>query len=162
MGKRILIFNSFRKRIALCCVSGYIERKFLGTGSGNLSELEEVINRMAKKGYRLHTVSTAHTDSKGFGGGDRIQATLVFERVDIEKILQKWSEEYAKGINTEQYLKELDTKKEIEKLPDSSNGIDPSWKMDGSFWVICPNCGQKSPLSYIQSNGKCPSCGYNA
>lgn len=56
-----------------------LKEKFMGTGSKNLSDLEDVINEQAAKGYRLHSFSTAHTDSKGFGGGDRIQATMVFE-----------------------------------------------------------------------------------
>ena len=38
-----------------------LKEKFIGKGSQNLSELENTINR------------------QGFGGGDRIQATLVFE-----------------------------------------------------------------------------------
>lgn len=58
-----------------------LKEKFFGTGSGNLTELENVINNQAKKGYRLHTISTANGGSKGFGGGDRIQATLVFEKI---------------------------------------------------------------------------------
>ncbi len=58
-----------------------LKEKFFGTGSGNLTELEKVINNQAKKGYRLHTISTANGGSKGFGGGDRIQATLVFEKI---------------------------------------------------------------------------------
>lgn len=58
-----------------------LKEKFFGTGSGNLIELENVINNQAKKGYRLHTISTANGGSKGFGGGDRIQATLVFEKI---------------------------------------------------------------------------------
>lgn len=58
-----------------------LKEKFFGTGSGNLNELENVINEQVKKGYRLHTISTASGSSKGFGGGDRIQATLVFERL---------------------------------------------------------------------------------
>ena len=58
-----------------------LKEKFFYTGSGNLSELEKVINEQASKGYRLHTISTASGGSKGFGGGDRIQATLVFERL---------------------------------------------------------------------------------
>jgi hypothetical protein len=57
-----------------------LKEKFIGTGSGNLIELENVINAQAAKGYRLHTISTASSGSKGFGGGDRIQATLVFEK----------------------------------------------------------------------------------
>lgn len=59
-----------------------LKEKFLGTGSGNLSELEQVINNQAAKGYRLHTISTANGGSKGFGGGDRIQATMVFEKIE--------------------------------------------------------------------------------
>lgn len=58
-----------------------LKEKFLGTGSGNLTELEKVINQQAAKGYRLHTISTAASGSKGFGGGDRVQATLVFEAI---------------------------------------------------------------------------------
>lgn len=58
-----------------------LKEKFLGTGSANLTELETVINQQAKKGYRLHTISTTSGGSKGFGGGDRIQATMVFEKI---------------------------------------------------------------------------------
>lgn len=60
-----------------------LKEKLFGTGSGNLTDLEEVLNEQAAKGYRLHTMttSTSHADNKGFMGGDRIQATLVFERV---------------------------------------------------------------------------------
>ncbi len=58
-----------------------LKEKFFGTGSGNLTELESVINKQAEKGYRLHTISTANGGSKGIGGGDRIQATMVFEKI---------------------------------------------------------------------------------
>ncbi|MCV2393130.1 DUF2510 domain-containing protein [Actinotalea sp. M2MS4P-6] len=58
-----------------------LKEKFWGTGSGNLTELESVINRQASLGYRLHTISTAASGSSGLGGGDRIQATMVFERL---------------------------------------------------------------------------------
>lgn len=58
-----------------------LKEKLIGTGSGNLTELENVINAQAAKGYRLHTISTANGGSKGLAGGDRIQATLVFERI---------------------------------------------------------------------------------
>lgn len=57
-----------------------LKEKFFGTGSGNLTELEDVINKQAAKGYRLHTISTASAHSSGLGGGDRIQATMVFEK----------------------------------------------------------------------------------
>lgn len=33
-----------------------LKEKFIGTGSGNLTELENVINQQAAKGYRLHTL----------------------------------------------------------------------------------------------------------
>jgi hypothetical protein len=70
-----------------CSIMNYIvlqvtlKEKFIGTGSGNLTELEKVINEQASKGYRLHTITTASAASKGFLGGDRIQATLVFEKL---------------------------------------------------------------------------------
>ena len=57
-----------------------LKEKFFGTDSGNLTELEDVINNQPKIGYRLHTISTTNGGSKGFGGGDRIQATMVFEK----------------------------------------------------------------------------------
>lgn len=58
-----------------------LKEKFIGTTSKNLSELEGVINAQAAKGYRLHTITTTSAHSSGFGGGDRIQATLVFEKL---------------------------------------------------------------------------------
>ncbi|MET9329215.1 DUF2510 domain-containing protein [Tsukamurella sp. NPDC003166] len=58
-----------------------LKEKFLGTGSGNLTELEGAINRQAALGYRLHTITTSSSGSKGFAGGDRIQATMVFEKL---------------------------------------------------------------------------------
>jgi len=58
-----------------------LKEKFIGTGSGNLTELEKVLNEQAAKGYRLHTITTASASSKGLLGGDRIQATLVFEKL---------------------------------------------------------------------------------
>lgn len=58
-----------------------LKEKFFGTGSGNLTELEKVINQQASLGYQLHTITTASAGSTGFGGGDRIQATMVFERL---------------------------------------------------------------------------------
>lgn len=58
-----------------------LKEKLIGTGSGNLTELERVINAQAAKGYRLHTITTANGGSKGLAGGDRIQATMVFEKI---------------------------------------------------------------------------------
>ena len=58
-----------------------LKEKFIGSGSGNLIELEKIINEQADKGYRLHTITTASSGSKGLLGGDRIQATMVFEKI---------------------------------------------------------------------------------
>lgn len=58
-----------------------LKEKAIGTGSKNLSELEKIINAQASKGYRLHTITTASAQSAGLLGGDRIQATLVFEKM---------------------------------------------------------------------------------
>jgi hypothetical protein len=58
-----------------------LKEKFLGTGSRNLTQLEGVINEQAAKGYRLHTITTASAASKGLMAGDRIQATMVFEKL---------------------------------------------------------------------------------
>ena len=62
-----------------------LKEKFFGTGSGNLVELEDVINQFYRKGYRLHTMSTSNGNSTGVFGGDRIQATLVFEKINLFK-----------------------------------------------------------------------------
>ena len=58
-----------------------LKEKFIGTGSKNLTELEKIINDQAAKGYRLHTISTTSSGSNGVFGGDRIQATMVFEKI---------------------------------------------------------------------------------
>ena len=60
-----------------------LTEKFIGTGSGisSLTNLQRTINEQAAKGYRLHTISTTSSESKGFLGGDKIQATMVFEKV---------------------------------------------------------------------------------
>lgn len=61
-----------------------LTEKLLGTDSGtaSLTNLQSEINKQAAKGYRLHTISTTSSGSKGFLGGDKIQATMVFERID--------------------------------------------------------------------------------
>lgn len=64
-----------------------LKEKFIGTASRNLPELEQVLNEHAAKGWRLHTISTASAYSTGYAGGDRIQATLVFERDDLSAII---------------------------------------------------------------------------
>ncbi len=58
-----------------------LKEKMWGTGSGNLTELEKALNNQAALGYRLHTITTASSGSKSLAGGDRIQATMVFEKL---------------------------------------------------------------------------------
>ena len=62
-----------------------LKEALIGTGSNSrtLSKLEDVINEQCSKGYRLHTITTTSSGSGGLLGGDRIQATLVFESLDI-------------------------------------------------------------------------------
>lgn len=47
-----------------------LTEKLLGTGSGtaSLTNLQSEINKQAAKGYRLHTISTTSSGSKGFLG----------------------------------------------------------------------------------------------
>lgn len=58
-----------------------LKEKLIGTASRNLGELEDAINKQAAKGYRLHTITTSTGHSSGLMGGDRIQATMVFEKI---------------------------------------------------------------------------------
>ena len=78
----IYLLDSIRSKLSLRVLQVTLKEKLFGTGSGNLTELENVINQQAAKGYRLHTIDTANGGSKGFGGGDRIQATMVFEKIE--------------------------------------------------------------------------------
>ena len=59
-----------------------LKESAVGKGTKNLSELENIINEQAAKGYRLHTISTATIGGKSLTATDRIQATMVFERID--------------------------------------------------------------------------------
>ena len=61
-----------------------LKESLIGTGSNlsTMSNLQNVIHEQAEKGYRLHTISTTSSGSKGLIGGDRIQATMVFEKID--------------------------------------------------------------------------------
>ena len=58
-----------------------LKEKFIVTGSESLTELENAINTQDFKGYRLHTITTDSSGNKGMLGGDRIQATLAFEKI---------------------------------------------------------------------------------
>lgn len=55
-----------------------VATKSSGETSKNLPELQKLINDQAAKGYRLHTFET--WSMMGYGGGDDVMATVVFER----------------------------------------------------------------------------------
>jgi hypothetical protein len=58
-----------------------LREKFVGKGSKNFSEIEDVCNEQYAGGYRLHTFAQSTANSTGFGGGDRTVCNLVFERI---------------------------------------------------------------------------------
>ena len=59
-----------------------LREKFVGKGSKNFTEIEELCNQQYEEGYRLHTFAQSTANSTGFGGGDRTVCNLVFERMD--------------------------------------------------------------------------------
>ena len=59
-----------------------LREKFVGKGSKNFSEIEDICNQQYAQGYRLHTFAQSTANSSGFGGGDRTVCNLVFERMD--------------------------------------------------------------------------------
>lgn len=71
------------KYVVLQCV---LNEDLIGTGStvSSMMKVQGVINRQCERGYRLHTFTTVSSGSKGLMGGDRIQATMVFERIENE------------------------------------------------------------------------------
>ena len=59
-----------------------LREKFVGKGSKNFVEIEELCNQQWAEGYRLHTFAQSTATSTGFGGGDRTVCNLVFEKRD--------------------------------------------------------------------------------
>lgn len=59
-----------------------LQEKFVGKGSKNFTEIEQLCNQQYQQGYRLHTFAQSTANSTGFGGGDRTVCNLVFERID--------------------------------------------------------------------------------
>jgi hypothetical protein len=57
-----------------------LREKFIGKGSKNFGEIEDICNQQFAGGYRLHTFAQSTAQSTGFGGGDRTVCNLVFER----------------------------------------------------------------------------------
>jgi hypothetical protein len=58
-----------------------LREKFMGKGSKNFAEIEDICNEQFKDGYRLHTFAQSTANSTGFGGGDRTVCNLVFEKI---------------------------------------------------------------------------------
>ena len=59
-----------------------LREKFVGKGSKNFTEIEELCNQQYADGYRLHTFAQSTAVSTGFGGGDRTVCNLVFEKMN--------------------------------------------------------------------------------
>lgn len=59
-----------------------LREKFVGKGSKNFNQIEDVCNQQYAEGYRLHTFAQSTAGSTGIGGGDRTVCNLVFERMD--------------------------------------------------------------------------------
>ena len=129
-----------------------LKEKFIGTGSGNLSELEAVINYQAAKGYRLHTIATSNGGSKGLAGGDRIQATMVFEKLGLFDGMQKkeYKEKAYKHPNT---LPVEEEKKEYTEPLICADEIDGDETLPDT--IVCPVCGKIQEAG----NNVCQNCG---
>ena len=59
-----------------------LREKFVGKGSKNFKEIEDLCNEQWALGYRLHTFAQSTAGSTGLGGGDRTVCNLVFDRID--------------------------------------------------------------------------------
>lgn len=59
-----------------------LREKFVGKGSKNFAEIEDVCNQQYADGYRLHTFAQSTAQSTGFAGGDRTVCNLVFEKMN--------------------------------------------------------------------------------
>ena len=59
-----------------------LREKFVGKGSKNFKEIEDLCNEQWALGYRLHTFAQSTAGSTGLVGGDRTVCNLVFERID--------------------------------------------------------------------------------
>lgn len=59
-----------------------LREKFVGKGSKNFAEIEDLCNEQYASGYRLHTFAQSTSNSPGIGGGDRTVCNMVFERIN--------------------------------------------------------------------------------
>lgn len=58
-----------------------LREKFVGKGSKNFKEIEDLCNEQYAEGYRLHTFAQSTAGSTGAFGGDRTVCNLVFEKM---------------------------------------------------------------------------------
>ncbi|MCQ2751833.1 MAG: hypothetical protein MJ189_01860 [Coriobacteriales bacterium] len=58
-----------------------LREKFVGKGSKNFKEIEDLCNEQYAQGYKLHTFAQSTALSTGMGGGDRTVCNLVFEKM---------------------------------------------------------------------------------
>ena len=132
-----------------------LKEKLLGTGSDNLEDLEAVINEQVSKGYRLHSFSTSNGGSKGFAGGDRIQATLVFERIDLETLFYEERKKYKASPVDNPFSKE---KVASEIHFDRSKTT--TYTILNRDEIQCDRCEEKSPKERLgKEYGFCWRCG---
>ena len=73
------ISNSFGQYRVMQVV---LREKFVGKGSKNFREIEDLCNQQYAEGYRLHTFAQSTAHSTGMLGGDRTVCNLVFEKMN--------------------------------------------------------------------------------
>ena len=66
-----------------------LREKFVGKGSKNFSEIEDICNQQYAEGYRLHTFAQSTAGSTGLGGGDRTVCNLAFEKMELIKNVRR-------------------------------------------------------------------------
>ena len=144
-----------------------LKEELIGTGSRNLSELESVLNRQAEKGYRLHSMSTTSSGSKGLLGGDRIQATLIFEKTDDASGYGNLENDvfgkstFVKENFTEIQLHKIKCEESSEDRDSLNNQIEPSAEFAKLLSTNSFNLGKCSLCGIEQKTDreKCINCG---
>ena len=76
------ILGFWNKREKYRVVQVVLKEKFIGKGTTNDDEIEDICNEQFEKGYRLHTFAQSTAGSVGIAGGDRTVCNMIFERID--------------------------------------------------------------------------------
>lgn len=122
-----------------------LKEKLRGRGSGNLTELERALNAQASLGNRLHTIATASSGSKGLGGGDRIQATMVFERL-AQRVLEVSPERVFEALTEPTSLRDVVGPQGSPHRRSMSTVTTPTLRMSSLVWwsrtTDLPNAGR--------------------